>query len=100
MNFGWTFGSAWVERPEPWSQWRASRRWKDWWWVLTSPTRGWRCRPRLIGLGVGWGVTGGVCLIVVTGVHQPSQLNGFQTGGKDFTLALEEKWDSIAKAAG
>ncbi|HMD97104.1 MAG TPA: hypothetical protein VKM93_07220 [Terriglobia bacterium] len=51
-------------------------------------------------LGVGWGVTGGVCLIVVTGVHQPSQLNGFQTGGKDFTLALEEKWDSIAKAAG
>jgi hypothetical protein len=51
-------------------------------------------------LGVGWGVTGGVCLIAVTGVNQPSQLNGFQTGGKDFTLALGENWGKIAKAGG
>ena len=51
-------------------------------------------------LGLGWGASGGVCLIVVTGVRQPSQLNGFQTGGKDFTLALGENWDKIAKAGG
>ncbi|HMA73085.1 MAG TPA: hypothetical protein VKP67_16625 [Xanthobacteraceae bacterium] len=51
-------------------------------------------------LGVGWGVSGGACLIVVTGVKKPSQLNGFQTGGGDFTLALGENWDKIAKAGG
>ncbi len=51
-------------------------------------------------LGLGWGASGGVCLIVVTGVNKPSQLNGFQTGGKDFTLALGENWDKIAKAGG
>jgi hypothetical protein len=51
-------------------------------------------------LGIGWGASGGVCLIVVTGVDEPSQLKGFQTGGKDFTLALGENWDKIAKAGG
>jgi hypothetical protein len=51
-------------------------------------------------LGAGWGVSGGVCLIVVTGVRQPSQLTGFQTGGADFTVALGENWDKIAKAGG
>ena len=50
-------------------------------------------------LGIGWGVSGGVCLIVVTGVTHPSELNGFQTGGGDFTLALGENWDKIAKAS-
>jgi hypothetical protein len=51
-------------------------------------------------LGVGWGASGGLCVIVVTGVEKPSQLNGFQTGGGDFTLALGENWGKIAKAGG
>jgi len=61
-----------------------------WMWLQASINR----------LGVGWGFTAGVCLIVVTGVTQPSQLNGFQTGGKDFTLAFGEEWDKIVKAGG
>jgi hypothetical protein len=51
-------------------------------------------------LGLGWGATGGVCLIVLTGVTQPSQLNGFQTDGRDFTLSLGENWGKIAKTGG
>ncbi len=51
-------------------------------------------------LGLGWGASGGVCLIVATGVSRPSQLNGFMSGGRDFTLALGENWDKIAKAGG
>jgi len=51
-------------------------------------------------LGLGWGASGGVCLIVVTGVREPSELTGFMSGGGDFTLALGENWDKIAKARG
>jgi hypothetical protein len=50
-------------------------------------------------LGAGWGVTGGVCLIVVTGVSRPTELNGFQTGGRDFNVAIGENWGKIAKTS-
>ncbi len=50
-------------------------------------------------LGPGFGASGGVCLIVVTGVSRPAQLNGFETGGVDFTLALGGKWDKFIKGS-
>lgn len=51
-------------------------------------------------LGLGWGVTGGICIIVVTGVTQPSELNGFQADADGWNLALGENWGKIEKAAG
>lgn len=69
--------------------------------VSIDPPHTWMALQASINrLGIGWGASGGVCLIVVTGVNKPSQLNGFQTGGKDFTVALGENWDKIAKAGG
>lgn len=50
-------------------------------------------------LGLGWGVTGGVCIIMITGVSRPAQLHGLQDGDWDFSLALGESWDKVAKGA-
>ncbi|MFL5060746.1 MAG: hypothetical protein ACJ8DQ_11730 [Xanthobacteraceae bacterium] len=48
-------------------------------------------------LGLGFGVTGGVCVIYITGVKTPSELNGYQSGDWDANLALGPKWSTIAK---
>ena len=50
-------------------------------------------------LGPGWGASGGVAGIYVTGVGSPSQLNGHQEGDWDFNLALGPNWGKAAKAA-
>jgi len=43
-------------------------------------------------VGPGAGVGLGLCFILVTGVSQPSQLNGWQQGDWDFNLSLGENW--------
>ncbi|MFL5031696.1 MAG: hypothetical protein ACJ8E1_17640, partial [Xanthobacteraceae bacterium] len=48
-------------------------------------------------LGPGFGASGGFCIIYITGVKNPSQLNGHQQGDWDANLALGPKWSNIAK---
>ena len=50
-------------------------------------------------LGVGWGASGGATFVFITGVKQPSQLNGFQTGGGDFNIALGGNYGKWVKSA-
>ncbi len=66
---------------------------------VDSPHRWIALHASINRLGGGWGVTGGACLIVVTGVSQPSQLNKHQEGDWDFNVALGGKWDKVARAA-
>ena len=51
-------------------------------------------------LGPGFGASGGVCIIYITGVKGPGDLKGFQSGGWDFNLSLGGNWGKIAKGAG
>lgn len=48
-------------------------------------------------VGPGFGASGGICIIYITGVKNPSQLNGHQQGDGDVNLALGPKWSNIAK---
>jgi len=68
--------------------------------VSLDPPHKWMALHASINrLGAGWGVTGGACIIVVTGVSDPSQLHGHQEGDWDANVALGAKWDKIAKGA-
>jgi hypothetical protein len=49
-------------------------------------------------IGPGWGATGGVCVIYITGVSGPERLVGYQDGGWDFNLALGANWGKAAEA--
>jgi hypothetical protein len=71
------------------------------WVVSLDPPHRWMVLQASTNrLGAGWGASGGGCLIVVTGVNRPSQLNGFQDGAGDFSFALGEKWDAFVKGGG
>jgi hypothetical protein len=48
--------------------------------------------------GPGFGTSGGMTVILVSGVSSPGQLSGHQEGGWDANLSLGGKWDSVAKA--
>jgi len=50
-------------------------------------------------LGPGIGVSGGVCIIYITGVKDPGDLRGFQQGDWDFNLSLGGNWGKMAKGA-
>jgi hypothetical protein len=50
-------------------------------------------------VGPGWGASGGLNFIYVTGVSRPSELNGYQQGDRDFNLALGPNWGKAAKGA-
>jgi hypothetical protein len=50
-------------------------------------------------VGPGFGASGGLCVIYVTGVSNPQQLNGHQQGDWDFNVALGGNWGKMAKAA-
>lgn len=50
-------------------------------------------------LGPGFGVSGGLCIIYVTGVERPGQLNGHQQGDWDFNVSLGGNWGKIANGA-
>ena len=50
-------------------------------------------------VGPGWGASGGFAGVYVTGVSNPTQLNGHQEGDWDFNLALGPNWGKVAKAA-
>jgi hypothetical protein len=66
---------------------------------LDSPHKWMGIHASVNRLGLGWGATGGACIIVITGVSAPHQLHGFQQGDWDFNLALGAKWDKVARAA-
>lgn len=51
-------------------------------------------------VGPGFGASGGICLIYITGVKGPGELNGYQQGDGDFNLSLGGNWGKIAKSAG
>lgn len=50
-------------------------------------------------LGPGFGVSGGLCIVYITGVKEPGALNGHQQGDPDFNLSLGGNWGKIAKGA-
>lgn len=50
-------------------------------------------------LGPGFGVSGGVAVMIVSGVKYPSQLNGHMQGEMDWNVALGAKFGKIVKAA-
>ncbi len=50
-------------------------------------------------VGPGFGASGGVCIVYITGVKDPAALNGFQQGGGDFNLSLGGNWGKMAKSA-
>lgn len=50
-------------------------------------------------LGVGWGASGGCTFVLITGVRNPGQLNGFQSGGADFNVALGGNYGKWVKSA-
>ena len=51
-------------------------------------------------LGLNVGASGGAVLVLVTGVQEPMELNGFAQTGTDWALALGGKWSSLAKGLG
>jgi hypothetical protein len=51
-------------------------------------------------LGPGFGVTGGLCCIYITGVSSPGQLKGHQQGDWDFNVSLGGNWGKMAKTGG
>lgn len=66
---------------------------------LDDPTKGMAVTASINRLGLGFGVSGGFCIIFITGVKSPSQLNGYQEGDVDFTLAAGPKWAGLVKDA-
>jgi hypothetical protein len=50
-------------------------------------------------LGLGAGVTGGLCIIYMTGIQSPGDLNGYQQLDADFNLSLGGNWGKMAKTA-
>jgi hypothetical protein len=51
-------------------------------------------------LGPGFGASGGICIIYITGVKSPGELSGYQQGDWDFNLSLGGNWGKMAKGAG
>lgn len=51
-------------------------------------------------LGPGFGASGGVCFIYITGISTPEKLNGYQQGDWDFNISLVGNWGKMAKSAG
>lgn len=51
-------------------------------------------------LGLGFGATGGVSFVLVTGVSKPEQLNGYQDMSTDFNVALGKNWGKLVQAGG
>jgi hypothetical protein len=48
-------------------------------------------------IGLGGGASGGVCVILITGVTSPSQLNGLLLGDTDYNVSLGPNWGKLAK---
>jgi len=49
-------------------------------------------------MGLGVGASGGACLIYITSLRDPSQLNKLMTGGMDFSLAIGGNAGELIKA--
>jgi hypothetical protein len=66
---------------------------------LDDPGKGIALHATTNRVGPGWGASGGVNFIYVTGVRHASQLNGHQQGDVDFNLSLGANWGKAGKAA-
>ena len=66
---------------------------------LDDPTKGMGITASINRLGAGFGASGGLCFVFVSGVSNPSQLNGFQQEANDFALAVGPKWGAFFKEA-
>jgi hypothetical protein len=64
---------------------------------LDDPTKGMGITASINRLGVGVGVTGGACIIYITGASGPGDVTGYQQMDKDFNLSLGGNWGKIAK---
>jgi hypothetical protein len=64
---------------------------------LGSPSKGMAITGRTTRLGVGFGGNVGSCLILVTGVTSPQQVNGLMAGNIDYNISLGANWASIGK---
>lgn len=65
---------------------------------LDDPTKWMAVGASVSRLGAGWGVTGGLSFIFITGVSKPEQLNGYQDMSTDFNLALGKNWGKMVQA--
>lgn len=66
---------------------------------LDDPTKGMGITASINRLGGGFGASGGLCFIFVSGVSNPSQLNGLQQEANGFALALGPKWGAFFQEA-
>jgi hypothetical protein len=64
---------------------------------LDDPTKWMLIGASVNRLGLGWGATGGVSFILVTGVSRPEQLNGYQDMSTDFNVALGKNWGKMVQ---
>ncbi len=66
---------------------------------VSDPREGFFFAMSTARLGILGGWSGGVALVVVTGIRGPKELDGHLQSGTDWTLSLAAKWDAVFKLA-